>query len=92
MGVDKRGSLCKAGVDMKKMGIGGICLYIATQHKEVVRVMYKDKIARSLYFYQVGAKIVITHGFIKKTRKTPRKEIERAKNLREQYMKRLKRD
>lgn len=57
-----------------------------------LRTSIKDKIARSLYFYQVGAKIVITHGFIKKTQKTPRKEIERAKKLREQYIKRSKHD
>jgi phage-related protein len=57
-----------------------------------LRTSLRDKIARSLYFYQRGSKIVITHGFIKKTRKTPRKEIERAKELREQYIKRLKHD
>ena len=30
----------------------------------------------------MGAKVVIIHGFIKKTKKTPTKEIERAKVLR----------
>jgi len=45
-------------------------------------------IARSLYFYQQGAKIILTHGFIKKTQKTPRKEIEKAKMLRKFYQKR----
>lgn len=57
-----------------------------------LRTYLRDKIARSLYFYQRGAQIIITHGFIKKTQKTPRKEIERAKELREQYLKRLKHD
>lgn len=51
-----------------------------------LRTSLRDKIARSLYFYQKGTKIVITHGFIKKTQKTPRKEIEKAKTLREQFM------
>lgn len=50
-----------------------------------IRVEIAPKIARCLYFYQKGKRIVITHGFIKKTRKTPRKEIERAKTLRNAY-------
>ena len=57
-----------------------------------LRTSLRDKIARSFYFYQKGTKIVITHGFLKKTQKTPRKEIERAKILREQYMTRSKHD
>ena len=53
-----------------------------------LRISLRDKIARSLYFYQEGKRIVITHGFIKKTQKTPRKEIEKAKTLRKKYLKR----
>lgn len=54
-----------------------------------LRSYLRDKIARTLYFYQKSAKIIITHGFIKKTQKTPRKEIEKAKALRELYNKRM---
>jgi len=54
-----------------------------------LRTSLQDKIARSLYFYQKERKIVLTHGFIKKTQKTPRKEIEKAKALREQYLERV---
>ena len=54
-----------------------------------LRIYLRDKIARTLYFYQKDAKIIITHGFIKKTQKTPRKEIEKAKTLRELYNKRM---
>lgn len=50
-----------------------------------LRISLTDKIARTLYFYQKGAKIIITHGFIKKTQRTPRKEIEKAKELRKFY-------
>ncbi len=53
-----------------------------------LRTYLRDKIARSLYFYQKKAKIVITHGFIKKTKKTPKKEIDKAKLLRKQYLRR----
>ena len=51
-----------------------------------LRTLLREQIARTFYFYQKSTKIVITHGFIKKTQKTPRKEIEKAKTLREQYM------
>ena len=36
-------------------------------------------IIRNLYFFFVGNKIIVTHGFRKKTQKTPPGEIERAK-------------
>ena len=54
-----------------------------------IRVSLFDKIVRNLYFYESGAKIIISHGFIKKTQKNPRKEIEKAKNLRKKYQARL---
>ncbi len=57
-----------------------------------LRTSIHDKIARTLYFYQIGARVIITHGFIKKSRKTPRKEIQKAKDLREIYIKRFKHD
>ena len=50
-----------------------------------LRTYLSDRIARTLYFYLKGAKVIITHGFIKKTQKTPSKEIERAKVLRKIY-------
>jgi phage-related protein len=50
-----------------------------------LRTTTPNKIVRSVYFYQKGAKIVLTHGFVKKGDKAPRKEIERAKELRSLY-------
>jgi phage-related protein len=50
-----------------------------------LRTSLSNTIVRTLYFYQKGAKIILTHGFMKKTQKTPRKEIERAKELRKIY-------
>jgi phage-related protein len=44
-----------------------------------------DKSARVLYFYFKEGKMVITHGFIKKSQKTDPKEIERAIKLRADY-------
>lgn len=37
-----------------------------------------DDIARSFYFFFSGSRIVVTNGFVKKTRKTPRRELARA--------------
>lgn len=45
-------------------------------------------ITRVLYFFFVGKRIVLTHGFVKKTQKTPPQEIERAKEYRAMYHKR----
>lgn len=40
---------------------------------------------RLLYFFD-GNDIVLTHGFLKKTRAVPAAEIERAKSIRAEYM------
>lgn len=38
----------------------------------------------------IGHKIIITNGFVKKTQKTPQREIELAKKYRAEYMERKK--
>lgn len=43
---------------------------------------------RILYFFYVGGNIVLTNGFVKKTQKTPSKEIEKAKKYRADYLQR----
>ena len=40
---------------------------------------------RVLWFYDKGKMIICTHGFIKKTNKTPRKQIEKAKQKMAEY-------
>ena len=45
-------------------------------------------ITRVLYFFYVDRHIILTNGFIKKTKKTPLKEIERAKLYRSDYLRR----
>ena len=47
-----------------------------------LRAKVGSDISRVLYFFIVGKKVVLTNGFIKKTQKTPKEELERAK----QYM------
>ena len=53
-----------------------------------LRAQIGSDISRVLYFFVVEGEIVLTHGFIKKTQKTPSREIERAKNYRTEYLNR----
>ncbi|MBQ5684470.1 MAG: type II toxin-antitoxin system RelE/ParE family toxin, partial [Clostridia bacterium] len=43
---------------------------------------------RVLYFYHKDNTYVLLHSFIKKTQKTPRREIEKAKRERNDYLRR----
>ena len=48
----------------------------------------RAKMTRTIKLLEVnGNKAVLTHGFIKKTNKTPPSEIERAIQYRDEYMK-----
>lgn len=53
-----------------------------------LRVKVSSNISRVLYFFIEDKKIVMTNGFIKKTQKTPRNEIELAKKRRKDYLER----
>lgn len=53
-----------------------------------LRTIQGNNIARVLYFFVIGKKIVLTNGFIKKTDKTPPLEIAKAKKYREDYLQR----
>lgn len=50
-----------------------------------LRTIQGKNIIRNLYFFFVGSKIIMTHGFKKKTNKTPQEEIDRAKEYRKDY-------
>lgn len=54
-----------------------------------LRCKMGNNITRALYFFYHGGKIVVTHGFLKKTRKTPRGEIKLAKKRRTEYIRRM---
>jgi len=57
-----------------------------------LRAKSGSNISRILYFFVVGRKIVLTNGFIKKSQKTPRNEIEKAKRYRADYLSRMEND
>jgi phage-related protein len=53
-----------------------------------LRAVQGSNISRALFFFFIEGRIVITHGFIKKTQKTPRAQIELAKKYRDDFLKR----
>jgi len=53
-----------------------------------LRIKQGTDISRVLYFFRVGCKIIITHGFVKKTNHTPQSEIAMAIKYREDYFNR----
>lgn len=53
-----------------------------------IRAKIGSNISRVLYFFVIGRKIVLTNGFIKKTQKTPKNEIELAKKYRNEFLNR----
>ena len=53
-----------------------------------LRIELGSDITRVLYFFMVGKKASLTNGFVKKTKKTPQGEFERAKKYRAEYMNR----
>ena len=50
-----------------------------------IRVMFRRNIFRIFCFFDEDKLIILLHGFQKKTQKTPKNEITKAKRLREEY-------
>ncbi len=53
-----------------------------------LRAKVGSNISRVLYFFIVGQQVILSHGFIKKTQKTPPREIERARKNRQDFQQR----
>lgn len=51
-----------------------------------VRVSHGSNIYRIFCFFAGNAVIILTHGLVKKTQKTPPNEIERAEAYKQEYM------
>ncbi len=54
------------------------------------RIRWESNIYRLICFFDRNDKVIITHGFVKKTQKTPRGEIDRAEKYRRDYFARRK--
>lgn len=53
-----------------------------------IRAKVGSNISRVLYFFVTGRRIVLTNGFVKKTQKTPKNEIEIARKYRDEFLSR----
>lgn len=51
-----------------------------------LRIAQNRIAVRIFYFFSSNAEIILTHGFKKKSQKTPRREIEKAIRLRKDWM------
>lgn len=55
-----------------------------------LRVRFSSNISRIFYFIHSGYTFVLLNGFVKKTRKTPKREIKRARKYKEDFERRYK--
>ncbi|MCR5530111.1 MAG: type II toxin-antitoxin system RelE/ParE family toxin [Saccharofermentans sp.] len=55
-----------------------------------LRCKHGSNITRVMYFFYAGKRIIATNGFVKKTQKTPKREIELAKERRTDWLMRNK--
>ena len=53
-------------------------------------ISYGSNIYRVFFFFYRGNVVILTHGIIKKTQKTPKKEIEKAERYKKEYLRRKK--
>lgn len=53
-----------------------------------LRTVQGNNITRILFFFVVGERVILTHGFVKKTQKTPLREINKAKKIRDDWRRR----
>lgn len=54
-----------------------------------LRIKFASDITRIFYFFVIGRKIVLTNGFIKKTTKVPKEEMELARKYKADYERRM---
>ena len=57
-----------------------------------LRIKQSSNTNRVLYFFFAGKRIILTNGFVKKTQKTPRNEIELAKRRKQLFYERERRN
>lgn len=57
-----------------------------------LRIKQSSNTTRVLYFFFAGKRIILTNGFVKKTQKTPRNEIELAKRRKQLFYERERRN
>ena len=59
---------------------------------DVYYIMHLKQPYAVLYFFYYEGKIIMTNGFVKKTQKTPKEEIQIAKDRRKDFIERVMKD
>ncbi|MEJ2500765.1 MAG: type II toxin-antitoxin system RelE/ParE family toxin [Campylobacterales bacterium] len=74
---------------LEQLGTGIREPYVKHLEEKLYEVRAKDHkgIYRIIYFAHTGKRFVLLHGFVKKTQKTPRKEIDIAKQRMKEMIK-----
>ena len=57
-----------------------------------LRCKFGSDITRVLYFFYYEGRIILTNGFVKKAQKTPKEEIQLAKDRRKDFIERVTKD
>jgi phage-related protein len=73
--------------DLERVPAQFFCKLSGTEDIWEFRIKLGSNIYRVLAFWE-GNRVVLTHGFVKKTAKTPPQEIERAEGYRKEYFER----
>jgi len=61
---------------------------VGTEEIWECRIQFASNAYRIFCFFEANSVVILTHGFAKKTQKTPQQEIERAEAYRRDYLKR----
>ena len=79
---DMRARLARLGDVIERIGFGGLPRE-SVKHLEdrlwELRVTGRDGISRAIYVTAIGRRVVIVRVFVKKTQKTPQRELELAR-------------
>jgi phage-related protein len=54
-----------------------------------LRIKFSGDIVRIFYFFMIGNRIILTNGFVKKDRKTPKLELDKAKKYKADFERRF---
>jgi|SRR5690625_2010783 len=57
-----------------------------------LRTIFSSNIFRTCFFHYLDGQLILLHGFTKKQQKTPRREIERAKSYRDDFLQHKRRE
>jgi len=61
---------------------------VSTDELWECRIQFASNAYRIFCFFEKNSVVILTHGFVKKTQKTPQQEIEKAEAYRRDYLRR----